>query len=316
MLHLYQLIELVAETDVTVHIQGETGVGKELVADAIHHLSARRTARFVKLNCSAIPSTLLESALFGHVRGSFTDAYRDQPGYIETAHGGTILLDEIGEISPDLQVKLLRLLQSHEYARLGEPVVRHANVRVITATNRDLKELVERGRIREDFFYRVNVFPLIVPPLRARASDIPLLAMHFLKACNARFSRSVEGFTPEALQAMREYTWPGNVRELENAIEHALVILRTGMIDRNSLPSAIADWRSPLTRRIEKASTALDWRQLTPEQESVAIQEALEQANGVRSRAASILGISRVSLWKRLKKLKKTAGFSQGEVEG
>lgn len=303
--HLYQLITLVAQTDVTVHICGESGVGKELVADAIHHFSTRSASRFVKLNCSTIPSTLLESSLFGHVRGAFTDAHRDQQGFIEYAQGGTIFLDEIGELSPDLQVKLLRLLQSHEYCRIGETITRHADVRVITATNRDLKELVEHGKVRDDFYYRINVFPLGVPPLRNRKSDIEELAKFFIAKCNGKFSRSVEGLSAEALALLHAYDWPGNVRELENAVEHAFVMTHKGLILPEHLPQCIVTYHpqaGTLQARIETQRLGTPLRRgMSAEQERSAILAALKQTSGNKAHAASLLGVSRVTLWKKLK---------------
>lgn len=191
MQRLFELVQLVAKTDVTVHISGENGTGKELVADAIHHMSGRSAKRLVKVNCSAIPHTLLESSLFGHAKGYFTGAHKEVQGYVEYAEGGTFFLDEIGEISHDMQVKLLRFLQSREYTKVGESRVRRADLRILTATNRDLRELVNQGKMREDFYYRINVFPLAVPTLRERGEDVLLLSKHFIALFNHRFSKKI-----------------------------------------------------------------------------------------------------------------------------
>lgn len=295
MRQLYHLVEVVALTDVTVHIGGESGTGKEVVADAVHRLSPRSSHRFVKLNCSAIPPTLLESSLFGHVRGAFTDAHRDHAGYLEYAEGGTIFLDEIGDLSPEIQVKLLRLLQSKEYCRVGDYVPRKADVRIITATNRDLRALVHEGKIREDFFYRVHVFPLIVPPLRERATDIPLLAGHFISQFNEKFHRSIEGLSPEVEALFQRYPWPGNVRELENAIEHAFVVAQSGMLLLEHLPEGLVRYLS--------TNESGHHHHITPDEERSSLIAALEITHGNRTKAAHLLGISRVGLWKRLKRL-------------
>ena len=290
MLQLYEMIQLVAETDVTVHICGESGVGKELVAEAVHHLSKRSSKRFVRLNCSTVPGALFESALFGHVKGSFTDAHRDQQGFIEYAQGGTIFLDEIGEVSQDHQVKLLRLLQSREYSRVGETIPRKADIRIITATNKDLTDLMHGGKIREDFYYRINVFPLRTPPLRSRISDVKLLTRHFIAKFNQRFSKSISGVSAEVEKIFMEYEWPGNVRELENALEHAFVVTSTGMICPEHLPDTLFHGKSPKKRDLL-------------ENQRSTILAALEKSGGNKAEAARLLHISRVGLWKKLKKL-------------
>ena len=290
MLQLYEMIELVAETDVTVHICGESGVGKELVAEAVHHLSKRSTKRFVRLNCSTVPGALFESALFGHVKGSFTDAHRDQQGFVEYAQGGTIFLDEIGEVSHDHQVKLLRLLQSREYSRIGEATTRKADIRIITATNKELTQLVAAGKIREDFYYRINVFPLRAPPLRSRISDVGLLTRHFIEKFNQRFAKKISGVSPQVEKIFHEYSWPGNVRELENALEHAFVVTSSGTICPEHLPDSLFH-STPRRRRA------------TIEDQRSSILAALEKSGGNKAEAARLLHISRVSLWKKLKKL-------------
>ncbi|MBX7137703.1 MAG: sigma 54-interacting transcriptional regulator [Oligoflexia bacterium] len=300
MMHLYELIGLVAPTDVTVHIYGESGVGKELVADAIHHLSGRRAGRFAKVNCSTIPHNLLESTLFGHVKGAFTDAHRDQQGIVEYAHDGTIFLDEIGDVSPDMQVKLLRLLQSHEYSRVGEALTRKADIRIITATNRHLEDLVARGRIREDFYYRINVFPLRIPPLRNRSQDILALSSYFISKFNQRFSKSITGLSDEVAKLFEQYQWPGNVRELENALEHAFVIAKSGAIEMQHLPDLLSHSDpAGLSQRVERQHYRSS-HAIPVEEEKLAILDALEASDGNKTKAAAMLGFSRVTLWKKL----------------
>jgi DNA-binding NtrC family response regulator len=221
---LYESISMAAPTDVTVAIYGESGTGKELVARTIHNLSHRHEGPFVVVNCAAIPENLLEDELFGHVKGAFTDANRDREGLFSAADGGTLFLDEIGEMPLVLQAKILRVLQSREFRRIGDDRDTQVDVRVITATNRDLEQAVASGVFRQDLFYRINVFPLVLPPLRKRPEDIPLLAHHFLLKHRTRVGKSVEGFTPQAISKLRLYDFPGNVRELENKVHQALVM--------------------------------------------------------------------------------------------
>lgn len=291
MQRLFELIQLVSKTDVTVHIFGENGTGKELVADAIHHLSSRSGKRLVKVNCSAIPGTLLESTLFGHAKGAFTGAHKESQGYVEYADGGTLFLDEIGELSHDIQVKLLRLLQSREYSKVGESRVRKADLRILTATNRDLRELVEQGKMREDFYYRINVFPISVPSLKERGEDILILAHHFIELFNHRFSKKMVGLSKEAADLFANYRWPGNVRELEHSIEHAFVLASNGYIEPRHLPSLL------------KEETETEQASLTQEgDEREAILHALSRTEGNKTKAAMLLGYSRVTLWKKLKR--------------
>lgn len=232
-------LELVARTDVGVHIFGENGTGKELIADALHTLSPRSSKPFIKLNCSAIPTQLLESALFGHAKGAFTGAHKDQIGFIERASGGTLFLDEIGDVSHDIQVKLLRVLQSREYNKVGETSVTKADIRLVTATNRDLKALMADGKIREDFYYRIHVFPLTVPPLRERGDDVLEIADYFRQISNRSFGKDVQGFSEEAKAALLAHTWPGNVRELENTIRRAFVLVEGSTITVDHLPQEL-----------------------------------------------------------------------------
>src|SRR5687768_6720443 len=237
---LQQEVERVGRSDAKVLVTGESGVGKEIVARAIHSRGPRAAAVFVPVNCAGLPETLLESELFGHVRGSFTGAYRDKPGKLETAHMGTIFLDEVGEMTLRMQGLLLRFLETGELQKVGaEGAGRLTNVRVIAATNRDLRELIKQGAFREDLFYRLNVIHIVVPPLRERREDIPMLANQFLSQFAAANRSDVSSISPEAMKAMSEYSWPGNVRELENVIERLVVTRHAGTIDLEHLPSEI-----------------------------------------------------------------------------
>ncbi len=240
MQQLFDLLKRASAGDATVLITGESGTGKELAARAIHAESPRHGGRFVAVNCGAIPENLIESELFGHVRGAFTGAVGDRRGLFEEADGGTLLLDEVGELPLSMQVKLTRALQEHSVRRVGESQERRISARVIAATNIDLKAAVSSGRFREDLFYRLNVFPVRLPPLRDRREDIPVLAAHFLERHRGRYGGSVDGFTPDSLSALVRYDWPGNVRELENAIERALAVVEGPRIPIEALPEEIA----------------------------------------------------------------------------
>ena len=292
MQELYQLIEDVAATDASVLIQGESGTGKELVAAAIHRHSHRSNGPFVKLSCAALSETLLESELFGHIKGAFTGAYRDKIGRFEQAHGGTMFLDEIGEIGPGVQVKLLRVLQEHEIERVGDTVSREIDVRIIAATNKDLKQLVRDQRFRDDLYYRLKVVALEIPPLRSRREDIPPLAEHFIKCFNEKYKKNIQGLHRRSLNLLMEYCWDGNVRELENAIEHAFVKARSSLLMPADLPPEVQrpSWSPPGapggTKELDRESLAA----------------ALRQAHGNKTKAAHALGINRVTLWRNLKK--------------
>ena len=296
---LFELTALVASTDVTVHIYGPSGTGKELVAEAIHRLSQRTEKRLVKLNCSTIPATLLESTLFGHAKGSFTGASKDSEGYVEYAEGGTLFLDEIGDVSHEVQIKLLRLLESREFSRVGETRPRFADIRIVTATNQDLKKLVDTGRIREDFFFRINVFPLHLPALCERASDIPALSTHFVEKFNKRLKKNILGISPDAMQILQSYSWPGNVRELQHAIEHAFVKAANGYLLPEHFPflktSNPPNENSSTLLTNSAPSPALA---LTKEN----IVKALSECNGNASKAAKQFDVSRVTLWKYMKR--------------
>jgi two-component system response regulator GlrR len=228
-------ISLVANSDVSVIIYGESGTGKELAAKAIHYGSPRHSAPFVVVNCGAIPSNLMENELFGHTRGAYTDAHAEKKGLFEEADKGTIFLDEIGEIDTSIQVKLLRVLQDHEFKKVGGTKTIKVDVRVIAATNKNLRQAIERKTFREDLFYRLNVIPITMPPLRERKEDIPMLANHFMKKFRSEINPRIEGITPDAIHKMMMYDWPGNVRELENKITQAMVLTKTNMISAENL---------------------------------------------------------------------------------
>ncbi len=291
MREIYELVEQTAATNATVLIEGESGAGKELVAHAIHYSSPRADGPFVKVNCSALPETLLESELFGHVKGAYTGAISDRMGRFEAADGGTIFLDEIGDVSPLVQLKLLRVLQEREFERVGSRKTVRVDVRVVAATNRDLKQLVREGRFREDLYYRLRVVPVALPPLRERKDDIPMLVAHFVEKFNKEMDRHLLGPTEEATAAVLDYTWPGNVRELENAVEHAFVRCRGSRFGVEDLPQEL--W--PVEKAAERLSIPDD-----PGQEKALILQVLEEAGGNRTKAARMLGMSRTTLWKRL----------------
>jgi DNA-binding NtrC family response regulator len=291
-----RMVEKVAPTGSTVLLTGETGTGKEVIADAIHELSPRAERRLVKVHCAAIPAMLLESELFGHTRGAFTGAVREKPGLFEVADGGTIFLDELGEIPLDMQVKLLRVLQTGEVQRIGETRSRRVDVRVIAATHRDLELEVAQGRFREDLFYRLNVIPLLVPPLRLRGDDVLLLAQRFLERERTERGRTqVEGFAPEALAALRAHTWPGNVRELENAVERAAALAEGPLIGLDDLPEAVRGCSAP-----GGPSVALPEGVTLAEAERILIRRALDAAGGNKKEAARRLGIGLATLYRKL----------------
>ncbi|GAB4141023.1 MAG: hypothetical protein Tsb009_10630 [Planctomycetaceae bacterium] len=312
MQEVFRRLRLASQSDVTVFISGESGTGKELAASAIHSLSNRREKPFIAVNCSAIPETLLESELFGHLKGAFTGAVRDKVGLFQAAEGGTLFLDEIGDLSPLLQLKLLRVLQEREIHRVGDERSIPVDVRLVTATNRDLMELINQGKFREDFYYRIHVFEIHLPPLRDRREDIPLLIERFIEEFSQLHKRAVSGIARDALQRMMDYSWPGNVRELRNAIEHAFVTVSGDTITLFDLPSEIRNpGIHPEVGKTQSPHAALSssrsdstLKTLTPEQikERTKIAQALEQTNGNKTAAAKLLGISRVTMWKKVKK--------------
>jgi transcriptional regulator with PAS, ATPase and Fis domain len=290
MQELVKLLPDVAGSDCSVLVQGPSGSGKELVAQVIHQLSPRHYGPYIKLNCAALPASLLESELFGYEKGAFTDAKRDKPGQFCLANGGTLLLDEISEMEPSLQVKLLRVLNNGEYRPLGSSKTLQTDARIIAATNADLLERIEEGTFREDLYFRINVVELQIPGLRERPEDIPLLADHFLAKFRKQTGKAIEQIAPPALAALRKYDFPGNVRELENAIEHAFVMCHGSVIDVEHLPESI-------TRR----SRAVPGVTPGKRHEKEVIAEALARAQGNRTRAADELGIHRSTLWRKMK---------------
>jgi two-component system, NtrC family, response regulator HydG len=301
---VFELIDLAAASNATVLITGETGTGKELAARTIHEQSMRNSGPMVKVNCSALPESLLESELFGHVKGSFTGAIRDKIGRFELADGGTLFLDEIGDISPYIQVKLLRFLQEREFERVGESVTRKADVRIISATNRDLKALVKSGDFREDLYYRLKVFPVHLPALRERKDDIGMLMSHFVKKFNETTGKNISGFNSEAAVTMLDYCWPGNIRELENAIEHAFVTCKEKEIGIFDLPLEIrhvelrASQCTPKTVNNTAQDDHIDKKHITRE----LLEMILRENDNSRSEVASRLGIDRTTLWRYMKK--------------
>ena len=295
MTKIFSILPEVAESDSTVLIEGESGTGKELLARAIHHLSSRQKKNMVVVNCGALPDTLLESELFGYKAGAFTDAKKDKPGRFARADGGTLLLDEIGDISPALQVRLLRVIQEKTYEPLGSTETVKANVRIIAATNRDLDDEVKKGRFRQDLYFRINVIRLLLPPLRERKEDIPLLAQHFVDQMNRLRGKSITGLSDASLAVFMEYDWPGNIRELENAIEHAFVLVHTGQIEPHHLPRVFHD--------IVGVDKGTPRGRTLAEIEARAIHEALTRNNGKRLAAARELGINKTTLWRKMKRL-------------
>lgn len=296
---LFALVRSVAETDVPVIIQGETGTGKELIARAIHYNSSRKAKRFVAINCGALSETLLESELFGHEKGAFTGATTQRKGIFEVADGGTLFLDEIGEITPATQVKLLRVLQDGEFQRVGSSDTIKVDVRIIAATNKNLQELVNKGPFRPDLYYRLNVFPIMVPPLRERKEDIPLLVSHFIEKSNASMNKQIKGVTPQAMALLIAYSWSGNVRELENMIQRMMVITKGGVLNVEDIPPEIQG------KMGEPRGMAEGLKGITRESSEIvekkAILDALSKTGGNVTQSAKTLGISRATLQNKMK---------------
>jgi len=295
MLKTLELVRQVAPSTATVLIQGESGTGKELIADAIHHGSPRRDQAFIKVNCAALPEQLLESELFGHERGAFTGALARKEGRFELADGGTLFLDEIGDVSPAMQGKLLRVLQSGEFERVGGTRTLKVDVRIVAATNRDLATLVRERRFREDLYYRLNVITIQLPSLRDRREDIPLLAHHFLRRYSAKNAKSLGGFTEEAMDLLQTYAWPGNVRELENVIERAVVLARSDLITPVDLPETLVRSDQAARHLVISIGTPLD------EVENRLIDETLRYTKGDKTVAAKLLGIATRTIYRRMK---------------
>ena len=291
---MFELIDHVAQTEAPVLIYGQSGTGKELVARAIHQTSQRQQGPFVKVNCAALNENLLESELFGHVKGAYTGAERTRIGRFEAAHEGSIFLDEIGDIPLSTQVKLLRVLEEREIERVGDHQPISVDVRIITATNKNLESLIARDLFREDLFFRINVFPLYCPPLSERIEDIPTIVQHFIQQNAAKGGKKITGITPQAMEILTAYAWPGNVRELRNTIEYAFVLCPSGEIGKEHLPPKILQTKPGYTK---SSRTNFD-DSINREQ----LLQALKQSGGNQSEAARTLGVSRVTIWNRLKK--------------
>jgi two-component system, NtrC family, response regulator HydG len=290
----FQIIEKAALSDAPVIILGESGTGKELAARAIHDMGRRKDGPFIQLNCAALNEALLESELFGHVKGAFTGAYRHRQGRFEAAHGGDIFLDEIGDIPLPIQVKLLRVLETKQFERVGDHRSIYTDVRIITATNRNLNELVEQQRFREDLFFRINVIPIHLPPLRDRMEDLPLLVNAFIHQLRVKRKKNIDGLSPGAMKLFMDYSWPGNVRELRSALEYAFVIADHKFIEPDQLPvqfTAGRDRKDPMVQHGNAGKAA----------DREALVEALRQAGGNQTKAARILGVSRVTVWNRMR---------------
>lgn len=304
MRRIFETIKKVSTMDSTVLIQGESGTGKELVARAIHYNSQKRNGLLVPVNCGAIPSELLESELFGHEKGAFTGALRTKIGRFEMADGGTIFLDEIAEMSPMLQVKLLRVIQEKSFERVGGVTPVQADLRIIAATNQDLEKAVAERKFREDLFYRINVVPIYMPPLRMRDNDVIILANHFLHKFNKKKSRPLKGFSPETVKALQQYPWPGNVRELENLIEMVVVMKDEGVIEMDDLPAKITRRMQGMEEEImDIDSMSGTYQDMVNDYEKKLLTAALEKTGGIKSRAAKLLKIKRTTLAEKVKKL-------------
>jgi len=300
MLEVLKLCERAIQSDITVLVEGETGTGKELIARCIHYNSRRKEMPFIAQNCGALPETLLASELFGYKKGAFTGAYKDKRGLFEVAHGGTIFLDEVGEMSPMMQASLLRVLQEGEIKPLGAEISKKVDVRVISATNRTLAKDLREGRFREDLFYRLSVFPITLPPLRERTSDIPVLALHFLQDFNDKHNKCIKGISPQALRCLSMYPFPGNVRELQNEIERAVAMTEDGkhietehLSDKVLSKECATQFQAPLQGSLKETVEALEKRMVT---------EALEKHRGNKTRVAEQLGLSRFGLMKKMQR--------------
>jgi len=304
MVAIFKTVTKIADYKTTVLITGESGTGKELVARAIHSSSSRKAAPFVAINCGAIPENLLESELFGHKKGAFTDANADRRGLFEEATSGTLFLDEIGELPLSLQVKLLRVLQEEHIRRLGDTKDVKVDVRIIAATHRDLTADVKAGRFREDLFYRIHVLSIHIPPLRSRREDVSLLIDHFVTRNNARLGTSIRGVSTESRKLLLEYSWPGNVRELENTIERAMVLAEADVLQLGDLPERIRDALDPV--QVHLASGELSVKKTTAAIEQILIRRALQKTKGNRTRAADLLEISHRALLYKIKDYKIT----------
>jgi transcriptional regulator with PAS, ATPase and Fis domain len=309
MLKVFETTAKVANSESTVILYGESGTGKELVARAIHCNSSRKNSKIVAVNCGAIPEELLESELFGHERGAFTGAIRSRAGRFELAQGGTIFLDEIGDMSPALQVKLLRVIQEKAFEKVGGVKTIKADVRIISATNKDLEKAVADKKFRDDLFYRVNVIPIYMPPLRSRKIDIPILALYFLDKFNNLNNKNVTGIKEAVMRIFQNYPWPGNVRELQNLIERIVVIKENGEVTVDDLPAkmiAAAERICPAESDCGFPKEGIDLNKAVEDFEKDLLCRALKKTAGVKSRAATLLGINRTTLVEKLKRFKIT----------
>ncbi len=295
---IYDLVELIADTQATVNIQGENGTGKSLLARAIHYNSCRRDKPMVEVSCGALPETLLESELFGHAKGAFTGAVRDRIGKFGQASGGTIFLDEVSAASPNLQLKLLRVLQERQFESVGSNETVTVDVRVVTATNTDLMELVKQAKFREDLYYRLNVLQIYLPPLRERVGDVRLLGEHFLELYSRKYSKRLRGIAAPSLKLLERYSWPGNVRELENVIERAVILARGPYLTSENFPPTVVEAKpvAPLCKGVMPLDKALE------DPEKQIIHSALEYCGWSRKKAADLLQINRTTLFKKMRK--------------
>ena len=299
---ILKLTAQVADSDATVLIQGESGTGKELIARALHYNSHRKEKRFVAINCAALPENLLESELFGHVRGSFTGAIKDKAGWFETANDGTIFLDEVSEMPPHLQVKLLRVLQNGEYSRVGSTEIRHCDVRIIAAASRDLQKLVQQEKFREEFYYRLNVVEIMLPPLRDRKGDIPVLAQHFLNKYRAKYGKPNLRLSQQAESLLLDYSFPGNVRELENIVQRAVVLAEADVIEPHHLPPNLSEVSKTTTMKKPLASFKAAKQQAVEAFESDYIIDCLKASHGNISHAAQAAGIDLKNFYDKMRK--------------
>lgn len=304
MTEVLTLIEKVSESESTVLITGESGTGKELVAQAIHYNSSRREKLIIPVNCGAIPAELLESELFGHVKGAFTGATQNRIGRFEMAHNGTIFLDEIGELTPALQVKLLRVIQERKFEPVGGTKTIEVNVRIVAATNRNLEEMISLGQFREDLYYRLNVIPIKIPALRERKSDIPLLLHHFMESFNEGKAKKIVGFSSESLDILNNYEWPGNVRELENLLERLSILKGEGVIQPADLPPKYQNKRAVISQveDVFANEESIDFNTLVDNYENSLIVQALQKTGWNRNQAAQLLGLNRTTLVEKIKK--------------
>jgi transcriptional regulator with PAS, ATPase and Fis domain len=308
---IFKMVKQIADSKSTVLIMGESGTGKELISRAIHYNSNRKNYPFVTINCAAIPETLIESELFGHEKGAFTNAIEKKLGRFEVAHQGTLFLDEIGELSLTTQAKILRFLEEKEFNRVGGSKTIKVDVRLITATNKDLNQMIKKGGFREDLYYRINVVPIVIPPLRERKEDIPILIDHFINKFSVENNKNVKGINKDALEFLMQYEWPGNVRELENLIERVIALTSNEYIPANELPYSFKNIPKINGLKESVLDGKVSFLQAEEEFEKEVILDALKRTNYIQSHAAEILGISRRILKYKMDKL----GINQNRVK-